>query len=151
MKTNADWNVAGELGAEYKNGIFELRYCKRGEKPDKDTPAPILWKAAVRVAVDKATYTPQEIAQVLERFSNSALAVQARKLGKGVHVFDSVHDLCAFFQRAEGETRKLRALEKAQQDWRDKRSAFAESVKSLDKNTLEMVLKNYDKNNPMPS
>ena len=151
MKTNADWNISGDMGAEFKSGIFELKYCKRGEKPDKDTPAPILWKAAVRVAVNKATYTPQEIAEVLERFSNSALAVQARKLGKGVHVFDSVNDLCTFFQRAEGETRKLRALEKAQEDWRNKRAAYAERIgKKYTKEQVADLLDDYDDANPMP-
>jgi hypothetical protein len=150
MKTNADWNISGDMGVEFKNGIFELRYCKRGEKPNKDTPAPILWKAAVRVAMNKASYTSAEVAEVLERFSNSALAVQARKLGKGVHVFESVNDLCTFFQRAEGETRKQRALEKAQEDWRNKRNAFAESVQFLDNDSLQKVMENYDTNNPMP-
>lgn len=150
MKTNADWNIVGDLGSEFKNGIFELRYCKRGEKPDKKTPAPVLWKAALRVPISKAAYTPDEIAEVLARFSSSALAVQARKLGKGVHVFDSVNDLCTFFRRVEGEEKKQRALEKAQEEWKAKRAAFAESISMLDADTMQMVLDKYDANNPMP-
>ena len=150
MMSNKDWNVTGELGAEFKNGIFELRYCKRGEKPENE-PAPILWNAAVRVAVSKTAYTPQEIAEVLERFSNSALAVQARKLGKGVHVFDSVNDLCTFFRRAEGEDRKQRALEKAQEDWRNKRAAYTERIsKKYSKEQVADLLGDYDDANPMP-
>lgn len=150
MKSNKDWNITGDLGAEYKNGIFELRYCKRGEKVGKD-PAPILWNAAVRVALSKATYTPQEVADVLERFSNSALAVQARKLGKGVHVFDSVNDLCTYFARAEGETKKLRALEKAQNEWREKRAAVeADALADFPPDVVEKFMAKYDSNNPMP-
>ena len=149
MKSHKDWNVTGDLGAEFKNDIFELRYCKRGEKVGND-PAPILWNAAVRVSLSKATYTPQEVATVLERFSNSALAVQARKLGAGVHVFESVTELCTFFARAEGEVKKQRALEKAQNDWRDKRASFAESVKFLAADDVKKVMERYDTNNPMP-
>ena len=149
MKSNKDWNVTGDLGAEFSAGIFELRYNKRGTKVG-DAPAPILWRAAVRVALNKTAYTPQDVADVLTRFSSSALAVQARKLGKGVHVFDSVNDLCTFFQRVEGEEKKQRALEKAQEDWRNKRAAFAESTSMLDADTMQMVLDKYYANNPMP-
>ena len=150
MKSHKDWNVTGDLGAEFKNDIFELRYCKRGEKVGKD-PAPILWKAAVRVSLSKSAYTPQEVADVLERFSNSALAVQARKLGAGVHVFDSATELCAFFARAEGEVKKQRALEKAQEDWRNKRNAYAEKIgKKYTKEQVADLLGDYDDANPMP-
>ena len=150
MKSNKDWNVVGDLGAEYKNGIFELRYCKRGEKP-KDGPAPILWNAAVRVSLSKSAYTPQDVADVLERFSNSALAVQARKLGEGVHVFDSTTELCAFFARAEGETKKLRALEKAQAEWREKRAAVeADALADFPPEIVKKFMAKYDSNNPMP-
>jgi len=151
MKSHTDWTVTGKLGAEFRNGIFELRYCKRGEKPDKDTPAPILWNAAVRVSLSKSAYTPQDVADVLERFSNSALAVQARKLGAGVHVFDSATELCAFFARAEGETKKLRALEKAQNDWREKRAAVeADALADFPPEVVEKFMAKYDANNPMP-
>lgn len=150
MKSNKDWNVTGDLGAEFKNGIFELRYCKRGEKPENG-PAPILWNAAVRVPVSKTAYTPDEVADVLTRFSNSALAVQARKLGKGVHVFDSVNDLCTFFQRVEGEVKKQRALEKAQEDWRNKRAAVeADALADFPPEIVEKFMAKYDSNNPMP-